>query len=269
MANVLPINKSAAEVQAGAGLTLQADALPANVPTTLADLNSGVQQFISTVSWSVAASLGFTFVSTNFSTSSQVYVQDFLVYKKIDGNGQTALYGVGTRIAVAISSTSASANISSLPFIAASSTFGFSKAEVSFSTPGLKSDKIISLFPKTTSITVETYSEYVNAAAQINNLIGDPSTQVTPQLLWVTAETPEQKDYDAAMARAWALQEISRGYNIYYSIIKNHSDMSDHFKDVFRQVYLDVAGITAEGDLPDELAQAKARKLLLSFKVSD
>ena len=272
-AKLVPINTSAATpsaISTGRAVTLKADQLPSDptaIPKTFADLDGVVRSFTSMISWNVAAHLGFTFVNADMSASSQIFVQDFILFKDVESNGQKVRYGVGTRTAVSVTSSSASANVTSVPFIAASTSFGFASASAEFVTPGLVSPKIASLVPLPKSLNLETYLEFQNAAAQIRDLIFDSATSVVPQILWVTVEEPDNTDFEDAMARAWALEQIARGHNIYDSVTK-HGDSSPHFKEVVRHVYLEIAGTTSDSQLPDDVAKARAKKLELGFSVS-
>ena len=60
-----------------------------------------VRSFTSMISWNVAAHLGFTFVNADMS-ASWIFVQDFILFKDVESNGQKVRYGVGTRTAVGI-----------------------------------------------------------------------------------------------------------------------------------------------------------------------
>jgi hypothetical protein len=205
------------------------------VPSSINDLfNEDV--FTSQLSINVATQLKIPFGASDNSLSRKIFIQEYAKFKDINVDEKYVRWGVSIRWIINIKIINTSAEISSLPMVAAAAQVGYINATARFQVVGLNSSKITSLIPAPAELNIETYMEMKNAFSSIKALIHDSSTSVKPQILSVLAEVPEEDEnkFDEAIAITWALLCFKKGKSMTDSFINKKSKS---FNDVVKTTY--------------------------------
>lgn len=231
-------------------------------PKTLQELDTA-DSFTSVLSVDAAAALKIPFGTMEGKFSRKIFVQDYLHYTDLQDQGQKIRWGVGIRWIVNIKQLDGKAEISSLPYVAASAQLGYVQAEARFQVLGLNSPEIVKKTPAPLPLNTETFSEMNGALKDIKSLIWDSNTLVKPKILAVLGQERPHTDsqYDEALAVSWALSKIKDGDTLRDALdeIKNESSL---FEDTVRGVYLDIVKSSEQNYRPDVDAKDKARRLL-------
>jgi len=198
-------------------------------PTDLSGLTDGFTVFNYSMTTSAAAKLNIPFTNLAGTGDKRVFVHDFMFYKKDEdscGNPQT--WGAGVRVIITARSVSASANLISLPAVAASAQFSFAETQYTFATIGMSGPKIAAVAPNAGSYDIEKHVELMKAMDNIRDLATDPTTVITPRL--VSVDVREDDVYIDQLARVMALRAFANNrscQNAKGSLANNHSATAD------------------------------------------
>lgn len=231
-------------------------------PTSLQDLFSE-DVFTSQLSVNAATELKIPFGAVDNKFSRKIFIQEYAKFIDIKEGAQSVRWGVSIRWIVNLKINNASAQISSLPMVAASAQVGYINASARFQVIGLSSSKITTLMPSPAELTIDTYVEMKNAFSSIKALIHDSTTIVKPQILSVLAEVNEEKDqyFQEVLAVSWALTCLQNGKSLANAQLKNKNQyFNETVKATYEQI-LDGTGLTN----PKEAAT----KYLDGFKLVD
>jgi hypothetical protein len=238
------------------------------VPKSLKDLDSG--EIVSTYQFSVdmALALELPIGSTEAKFARKIFIQEYSNFREITDNDQKLRYGIAIRWIANIKMLDVKANISSMPFVAASAQFGHVEASARFQVVGISSHKITQLMPNPANLDLESYVEMKNALTEIKKLIWDSETKVTPQPLAVFGEISEREEekYEEAIAVAYTLNCIREGKKL-LDTLRLTDDKSDLFKNVAQSIYHDITKNSEINVKPSEESRKEAERLLYGFSV--
>jgi len=268
---MLPINAeefSFEEVKKSSDLAISDDLFSlineptVDIPQKLEDLDTE-DSFTSVLSVDAAAALKIPFGTGEANVSRKIFVQDYLRYKDLQDNEKKVRWGVGIRWIVNIKQTDVKADISSLPFVAASAQFGYVQAEARFQVLGLSSKEITTLTPAPSPLNTESFAKFDLALNEIKKRMWDENTIVKPKLIAILGETLPRMEskYEESLAITWALSRIKDGDSLQMALIKIKGE-SPLFADVVTGVYIDVVKSSEERNNPDADAQKRAERLL-------
>jgi hypothetical protein len=208
------------------------------VPSLLTELTSAKTETIK-LSVDAALKLQIPIGSTDNKLSRTIFIQEFKQYKEITKNQEIVHYGISIRWIINIQKLNSSANITSLPMIAASGQFNYVNASARFEVNGISSKEIIALIPAPKDLTTETYVEFNDAFMKIKDKIWDENVTIAPKALGIYANIADKNEslfYDSVTI-SYALKMIAKG-KLLGNVLMNISE--DTKKDLITSVYSEI-----------------------------
>jgi hypothetical protein len=209
------------------------------IPSLLTELVNAKTETVK-LSVDAALKLQIPIGSTDNKLSRTIFIQEFKQYKEITKNQETIHFGISIRWIINIQKLNSSANITSLPMIAASGQFNYVNASARFEVNGISSKEITALIPAPKDLTTETYVEFNEAFLKIKNSIWDENVTITPKILGIYANISDSNEslFDDSVTISYALKMISKGKSL-GKALENASDGSK--RDLITSVYLEIA----------------------------
>jgi len=241
---------------------------PCNIiaPKTLADLTGGWKIFFYQMSLETAAKVGIISLGEAATNSGkELYIYEQMNYKDLDNckDGKIT-YGAGVRLTILAKKLDASVNLTSLGAIAASAEFKKAEVTVSMSTIGLSGSKITKTIPPAGSYNVEKHVQYLQAIDAIKEVISDPSTVVTPEIISLSIPENNNLEFIKAAYTTFALERISKkeSYITAKSKIKNWNDISES---TLKNVYMSFVS-AIDNTKPTEIQSLQAKEILKNIQ---
>lgn len=230
------------------------------MPSLLTELTNAKTETIK-LSVDAALKLQIPIGPTDHKLSRTIFIQEFKQYKEITKNQETVHFGIGIRWIINIQKLSSSANITSVPMIAASGQFNYVNASARFEVNGISSRDITALIPAPKDLTTETYVEFNQAFIKIKDKIWDDNVTITPKILGVYANLSDKNEnlFDESVTIAYALKWISKGKTL-HKALENIND--DAKRDLIKSVYLEVANISELNGLISNASKEKALRYI-------
>jgi hypothetical protein len=212
------------------------------MPSSLTELTNAKTETIK-LSVDAALKLQIPIGSTDNKLSRTIFIQEFKQYKEITKNQEVVHYGISIRWIINIQKLNSSANITSLPMIAASGQFNYVNASARFEVNGISSKEITTLIPVPKDLTTETYVEFNEAFVKIKDKIWDDNVTITPKILGIYANISDKNEniFDDSVTISYALGMISKGKTL-GKALENISE--DTKRSLITSVYLEVANTT-------------------------
>lgn len=230
------------------------------MPSLLAELTNAKTETIK-LSVDAALKLQIPIGSTDNKLSRTIFIQEFKQYKEITKNQEIVHFGISIRWIINIQKLNSSANITSLPMIAASGQFNYVNASARFEVNGISSREITALIPAPKDLTTETYVEFNQAFIKIKDKIWDGNVTITPKILGVYANISDKNEnlFDDSVTIAYALKLISKGKTL-QKALENIND--DAKRDLIKSVYLEVANTSELNGLINNASKEKALRYI-------
>jgi hypothetical protein len=231
-------------------------------PLGLASLTDGFRIFNYSMSQAAAAKLNVILGGASGSADKKVFVYDFMFYKDdVDKGGVPITWGAGVRLVIVAKTIAATANVSSLPAIAASAQFNLIEASYNLQTVGMSGPKIVTAVPNAGSYDVEKHVELLRAIDAIRDAANDKTTVVTPKL--IKLDVREDDTYIEAVARTMALRAFAIGKSCNQAKDGLGSGHSTTSRSAVEAIYKDLQG-KCSGDLPtDRVMQVRVNQYLV------
>lgn len=212
------------------------------IPTSLAELTNAKTETVK-LSVDAALKLQIPIGSTENKLSRTIFIQEFKQYKEIIKNQEIVHFGISIRWIINIQKLNASANITSLPMIAASGQFNYVNASARFEVNGISSREIIALIPAPKDFTTETYAEFNEAFMKIKDKIWDENVTITPKILGIYANIADKNEslFDDSVTISYALRMIAKGKTLGKALENINEDTK---RDLITSVYMEVAKTT-------------------------
>lgn len=226
-------------------------------PILLSELTNAKTETIK-LSVDAALKLQIPIGSIDNKFSRTIFIQEFKQYKEIVKAQERIHFGISIRWIINIQKLNSSANITTLPLIAASGQFNYVNASARFEVNGISSQVITSLIPAPKDLTTETFGEFNQAFLKIKDKIWDKDTNITPTIIGIYANfsnNSENKLEDSALIY-YALKMISKGK----SLDKALEEISDESKkEIVKNVYFEV---TESSDINSPINNSSKQKAL-------
>jgi hypothetical protein len=166
---------------------IDADGLGCDKPKTLNDLDGGYDVFFSSTKYTLDINGKIVFVSAASNTSKTNLNYKFLQYKKqkctINGREEEVVYGCGVDLSLDVKSKKNSANISSLPNIAAAVTYKDADVQYKLKVIGITGDAIRSNLNINGDFDVDNYGKIISKIDEILKNMGTSGVNISPQLI--------------------------------------------------------------------------------------
>lgn len=234
------------------------------IPSLLTELVNAKTETVK-LSVDAALKLQIPIGSTDNKLSRTIFIQEFKQYKEITKNQETIHFGISIRWIINIQKLNSSANITSLPMIAASGQFNYVNASARFEVNGISSKEITALIPAPKDLTTETYIEFNEAFLKIKDSIWDENVTITPKILGIYANISDSNEslFDDSVRISYALKMISKGKSL-GKALENASEGSK--RDLITSVYLEIAHTA---DLNGSISNSSKEKALKYIKLMD
>lgn len=211
-------------------------------PTSLAELTNAKTETIK-LSVDAALKLQIPVGNTDNKLSRTIFIQEFKQYKEIVKNQEIVHFGISIRWIINIQKLNTSANITSLPMIAASGQFNYVNASARFEVNGISSREITALIPAPKDLTTETYVEFNDAFMKIKEKIWDEKVTITPKILGIYANIVDKNDslFEDSVTISYALKMIAKGKSL-GNVLEDINE--DTKRDMITSVYAEVTNTT-------------------------
>lgn len=153
------------------------------IPKTLQELDSGEGSWSKVLSTQVATSLQIPFLPIQVKGQQSVFIQEYSKYRDVTQRTGKVRYGIAIRWIISMTQLDAKAKLDQANLIAASVEFGYARATAKFEVIGMQSREIGKLIPAPDTLTVDQYALFAQRLAMIKELVWEPATIITPQLL--------------------------------------------------------------------------------------
>lgn len=259
MNGLVPVNLSVADAHAAAGLSTDAETLPAAPSVDQLD-NWSQESYNLTID--AAASLGFPVGNVSAQYKSQALLFGSSRWRDITQGTNSYRFGVALRAIVVVTDIKGSGGLT-LPVVAAKVEIEGARATAQLLVRGYKGNKLGETLPAWQSFGVDSYHDYMSAVSKIQSLIMEDEAGIEPELLATTVlspQTPQKPSPAAAVGVVYALHGIAEGASLAHAIDKLGTDDSDVVVAV-RTVYQDRLG-QDERARPSPEQQQEARDQL-------
>ncbi|GEM_PF-3603129 len=156
-------------------------------PKTLNDLDGGYEVFFSSTKYALDINGKIIFASVDKSSSKTNLNYKFLQYKKqkclVNGKEEEVIYGCGVDLSLDVKSKKNSANISSLPNIAAAVTYKDADVQYKLKVIGITGDAIRSNLNINGDFDVDNYGKIISKIDEILKNMGATGVNISPQLI--------------------------------------------------------------------------------------
>ncbi len=229
-------------------------------PQSLQELTNEKTETIK-LSVDAALKLNIPIGSTDNKLSRIVLIQEYKKFKEITKNTETVHYGIGIRWIINIQKLCSSANISSLPMVAASGQFNYVNASARFEVNGISSQEITKLIPAPKDLTTETFFELNEAFIAIKEKIWAPETSITPKILGVYADYQNEQTslFEESISIAHALNCIAKGKKLEKATL---GITDNSLIDQIKAVYMEITNTNELNKTITEAQKSKAKKYL-------
>jgi hypothetical protein len=230
------------------------------IPSLLTELTNAKTETIK-LSVDAALRLQIPIGSTDNKLSRTIFIQEFKQYKEITKNQEIVHFGISIRWIINIQKLNSSANITSLPMIAASGQFNYVNASARFEVNGISSKEITALIPAPKDLTTETYVEFNQAFIKIKDKIWDKNVTITPRILGIYANISDKNEnlFDDSVTISYALKLISKGKTLEKALEKINEDAK---RDLIKSVYLEVANTSVLNSSINSASKEKALRYI-------
>jgi hypothetical protein len=223
-----------------------------------------------TLSWNLAAKLGFAFGSVGGGYQSRVLVAEFSRSKTIetDGSDHTprARFGVAARLVVHVRQVRADLQLT-LPVIAAESQINNLEARANMTIEGYIAPDAGKIFPPFGSFDVESYVKMLEALTAAKEIIGEDPAKIQPVPLWRSASRASEVDLTTGLAVAWALTRIVKGDNLIEAQDGFAERDNPAVRETVAEVYSQLCGEQPSGSSPAEEARKRAHEALGRYQL--
>lgn len=261
MSKMVPVNMSAEDVRAAAGLDA-GTAAPA--APDAGDLDNWAQEAYS-LSVSGAADLGFPVGNITATFKRDALMFGCSRYKDVVSDGHTYRFGVALRAIVVVSDIKGSGALT-LPVVAAKVELEGARASAQLLVRGYKGNDLGDLLPSWQSFGVDSYAQYMKAVSDIQKTIMEDAANIQPELLATTAISSAVPTAAEAVGSVYALHAIAEGATLAHAMDKLGID-DDGIVKTIRTFYQNVIG---EDDraVPDAQQRQDALDQLRGFHLS-
>jgi hypothetical protein len=156
-------------------------------PKTLNDLDGGYDVFFSSTKYTLDVNGKIVFASVDRSTSKTNLNYKFLQYKKqkclVNGKEEEVIYGCGVDLTLDVKSKKNSANISSVPNIAAAVTYKDADVQYKLKVIGITGDAIRNNLNINGDFDVDNYGKIISKIDEILKNMGATGVNISPQII--------------------------------------------------------------------------------------
>ncbi len=153
------------------------------IPKTLQELDSWEGSSSTVLSTQAAVGLQIPFLPIQAKGQQSVFIQEYSKYRDVPQRSGKLRYGIAIRWIISIVQLDAKAKLDQANLIAASVEFGYARATAKFEVIGMQSREIGKLIPTPDTLTVDQYALFAQRLSMIKELVWEPTTIISPQLL--------------------------------------------------------------------------------------
>lgn len=241
-----------------------------NPPSANDITNSGFQFTSQLLTTSQATSLNVPYLKASGGANAMVVVREYIESLPCTASDTKTLliYGSTVRTVITVEDYQAKLGLS-LPVIAADATLNHKSSKLNIEVKGLSnpkfSDMVANLAGK--DFTVETYTEYMTAEAQLVKLVSDPLTKATPTLLGVTDPSIlEESQLNQASVIAWALTQVAAKRSCDQALSSPFASNAKQYRSWIIAVYKTITG-SCDGTVPGGEQAKNASKFLIGLRM--
>lgn len=261
MPEMIPVNMSAEDVHAAAGLDASAR-IPA--APDAGELDNWAQEAYS-LSVSAAASLGFPVGNISATFQRDALMFGTSRWTDITCDGHTYRFGVALRAIVVVSDIKGDGALT-LPVVAAKVELEGARASAQLLVRGYKGSALGDLLPAWQTFGVDSYGQYMTAISALQKQIMGDAGNIQPELLATTVVSRKVPAPGVAVGTVYALHAIAAGATLAHAMDKLGTGGGETVGAV-KALYRSVIG----GDdraVPSPRQQQDARDQLNGFHLS-
>jgi hypothetical protein len=211
-----------------------------------------------------ALDLGFTVGSVKASANTRLLVMDTVRAETIRRGRRTQRWGCGYRLQIEISDITATGRLT-LPAIAASVEIGQAEASIMLQVKGYPKDDLWDVIPDPKPLDVESYKNYLEAAARIKHKFMQIGDQAVSTLL--ATDDPKSDlavggissmELEESSAVVWALRELEDRRNLAEALQRFPAQGDEALAQIVEGVYRNVRG-NDRFDSDERVDDAEAR----------
>jgi hypothetical protein len=265
MPSIVPVNFSVEDAHAAAGLPEDTE-LP--VAPTVDELDNWTQESYS-LDVSAATTLGFPVGNLSETYKRQALMFGSSRWKDVAKGGHSYRFGVALRAIIVVSDIKGGGSLT-LPVVSAKVEIEGARATAQLLVRGYKGKGLAEKLPAWQSFGVDSYAEYMKCVSEIQTLIMEDETNISPELLGTTVVSsgPHQMPTAAAsVGMVYALHAIAEGSTLVHALDKLGTEESD-VAEMLRAAYQSILG---EGEklVPDQGQKLAAKDQLYGLHLKD